>query len=127
MFGEPVCRRRRASAVGRCTLNGRSQVLTVPELGTVTYVDLEEGEFRMRSIYWNSLCTVAATTVLASTALAQDCANAPSASDGANPFATSVGIGDLAMPAGNGCAAAHTIWNVTYFNYTAAVSGSHTF
>jgi len=58
------------------------------------------------------------------------CADAPVAVDGPNSFTTfagSAGGGNLEMPATDGCGDAHTIYNVTYFSYTAATSGVHTF
>jgi len=81
----------------------------------------------MRSIHWSTLCMTVATTFVASAAMAQDCASAPNAAEGPNPFTTTAGTGNLAMPAGGGCGSTHTIFNVTYFTFTATVSGVHTF
>jgi hypothetical protein len=81
----------------------------------------------MRSIHWSTLCMTVATTFVASAAMAQDCASAPNAAEGPNPFTTTAGTGNLAMPAGGGCGFTHTIFNVTYFTFTATVSGVHTF
>ncbi|MEY3021953.1 MAG: hypothetical protein RIS86_1151, partial [Planctomycetota bacterium] len=80
----------------------------------------------MRAKNWNFICTAAAAFV-SSAAMAQDCATAPEAFVGANFYDTSASVVDFAMPAGGGCASAHTIYKVEFFTFTAAVDGLHTF
>ena len=81
---------------------------------------------KMRAKNWKFICTAAATFV-SSAAMAQDCTTAPAAFVGLNPYDTSASVVDLAMPAGGGCASAHTIFKVEFFTFTAAVDGVHTF
>ena len=81
----------------------------------------------MRSIYMSTLCSAVASCLFAGTALAQDCATAPAAIVGANPFTTDVAFAEFAMPAGGGCGSAHTINNATFFTFTAETAGSYTF
>jgi hypothetical protein len=58
--------------------------------------------------------------------MAQDCATAPTAVIGANAFDTTASAVNVAMPAGSGCATAHTIYKVGYYKFTAATAGVHT-
>ncbi|MFZ9915500.1 MAG: hypothetical protein ACO3IB_09245, partial [Phycisphaerales bacterium] len=81
----------------------------------------------MRVMTWSFICSTTAAALVSGAAMAQDCPSAPAAVVGANPFNTSASTVNLAMPAGGGCAAAHTIYKVTYFTFTAAAAGSHTF
>lgn len=81
----------------------------------------------MRLTHMSTLCSAVATSLFAGTALAQDCATAPNAIVGANPFTTDVAFAEFLMPAGNGCASAHTINNATFFTFTADTAGSYTF
>ena len=81
----------------------------------------------MRLIYMSTLCSAVASSLFAGTALAQDCATAPAAIVGANPFTTDVAFAEFAMPAGGGCGSAHTINNATFFTFTAETAGSYTF
>ena len=81
----------------------------------------------MRLTHMSTLCSAVATSLFAGAALAQDCATAPNAIAGANPFATEAAFAEFLMPAGNGCASAHTIHNATFFTFTAATAGSYSF
>lgn len=81
----------------------------------------------MRSMKWTFICTATAAAVATGAAMAQDCATAPEALVGANAFDSTGSTGvNLAMPAGAGCAAAHTIYNTVYFSFTPTDSGIHT-
>jgi hypothetical protein len=81
----------------------------------------------MRSMKWTFICSATAAAVFTGTAMAQDCATAPAAALGANPFDTTASTVTFAMPAGGGCAAAHTIYKATFFTFTATATGSHQF
>jgi hypothetical protein len=59
--------------------------------------------------------------------MAQDCATAPAAVVGANPFDTTSSTVSFAMPAGGGCGSVHTIYKANFFTFTATVDGAHTF
>jgi len=80
----------------------------------------------MRSKMCQFVLTTVATAFVSGAAVAQDCASAPVAVVGANAFDTTASTASLAMPAGGGCAAAHTIYKVTYFTFTADASGGYT-
>ena len=80
----------------------------------------------MRSMKWTSLCSAVAGVVFAASAMAQDCATAPTAVIGANAFDTTASAVNVAMPAGSGCATSHTIYKVGYYKFTAATAGVHT-
>ncbi|MFM2163816.1 MAG: hypothetical protein RL325_253 [Planctomycetota bacterium] len=81
----------------------------------------------MRSMKWTFICSATAAAVFAGAATAQDCATAPAAVVGANAFDTTASTVSLAMPAGAGCAAAHTIYKATFFTFTAEATGSYQF
>ena len=81
----------------------------------------------MRSKMCQIVLSTATAVLLAGAASAQDCATAPAAIVGANAFDTTASTLNFAMPAGAGCAAAHTIYKSTFFTFTAAESGAHTF
>jgi len=81
----------------------------------------------MRSMKWTFICSAAAAAVVTGASMAQDCASAPAAVVGANAFNTTGSTVAFAMPAGGGCAAAHTIFNATFFTFTAEATGAYGF
>ena len=81
----------------------------------------------MRSMKWTLTCSAVVSAIVSGAAMAQDCATAPAAVVGANTFDTTSSALDFLMPAGGGCAAAHTIYKVAFFTFTADLSGSYTF
>ena len=81
----------------------------------------------MRSKICQFVMATVATAMVSGAASAQDCATAPAAVVGANAFDTTASVVSFAMPAGAGCAAAHTIYKATFFTFTAADSGAHSF
>jgi len=80
----------------------------------------------MRARNWTFICSAAAAAMTVGAAFAQDCATAPTAADGPNPFNTTASTVSVAMPAGGGCGA-HTMYKCTFFTYTATNAGVHTF
>ena len=76
---------------------------------------------------WTFICSAMAATIVTGAAMAQDCATAPAAVVGANAFDTTASAVNFAMPAGGGCAVAHTIYKVNFFTFTAATAGVHRF
>ena len=81
----------------------------------------------MRSMKWTFICSATAAAFATGASMAQDCATAPAAVVGANAFNTTASTVNFAMPAGAGCAAAHTMYKVNFFTFTAEQTGTYTF
>ncbi len=80
----------------------------------------------MRSTKWTFICT-AVSAALTGAAMAQDCATAPAAAVGANAYNTTGSVTNVVMPAGAGCATAHTMFACNFFTFTAGDAGVYTF